>query len=492
MLPARSSRYPLFIWALLVFSGTAIMLVTGGYNMLLDNDPLWHVAAGDLIRQAGEIPIYDPWSFTAGDYRWLNVSWLWDVSFSYIVEHYGWASAAAVNALTIAALLSLIYTHCLMRSGNGMASFITLLLLFIILLLHLRPLHITHLMVALWMLILGLAIRKECNAGWLLLLPVSMLLWVNSHGGFVLGFVLLGAFTLQSLWQKNFKQAQWMILTSVLSALAILCNPNGPLIIETVMRALFSVANNHITEWLPVTFNHSFMIYGEFVILFVALVIGRTTHATPAEKWLAYAFLIYGLTTSRAVTIFTIIAAPMLAYRLAYYFKESQKPTARALAIREKASRMIHSRNGLLASAMLAISTLCVLPSPAFLQHFPQQTSWPKLTEEIAYIKQYHPDGHFITDFHLGGYIIYETRGGIPTFIDARAGTAFPVEVMQDYFDFYEGKTGWDAMLDRYQLDGAIVANMSAQALHDRLTHRRGWKKAFVGDTATIYVRTPD
>src|SRR4051794_35101103 len=47
----------------------------------------WHLAAGDLIRDRGNIPFQDPWSFTLEDKRWYNLSWLWDVIASFLVEY---------------------------------------------------------------------------------------------------------------------------------------------------------------------------------------------------------------------------------------------------------------------------------------------------------------------------------------------------------------------------------------------------------------------
>lgn len=489
LLPTTSRYYPLWTQFFLFFAAATVFLVACGYNMIIDSDPLWHVATGDLIRQSGMIPAHDPWSFTAGDTRWLNVSWLWDSAFSYIVERFGWGGAAAVNATLIATMLALIYTHCLLRTGNGLASFFTLFLLFIILLLHMRPVHITHMMVALWMLLLGLYIRGECRPAWLLALPVSMLMWVNMHGGFVVGPVLAGVFFLDSVRRKDRAQTRWLLIILALCGMATLCNPNGILIIETVMRPLFTVANQYIAEWRPVTINGSFFLSGLFVILFVALVIGRPTCATPPEKWLAYAFLAYGLYTSRALSIFTIIAAPMLTYKLSEYIRDTGTATAKAMALRVWASARLLERQTLLAALLLAACAKLLVVQPVFLKLFPQQTDWPTLKEEITYIRSHYPKGHFITDFDLGGYIIYETRGKLPTFIDPRTETVFPPKVMEDYFAFRNAEPGWESILDTYHIDGILLANHQSPAMFERFTHNTRWKQAFKGPTATVFVR---
>ncbi len=491
MLPATSTRYTLWIQGFCFFIAAAFILTGGGYNMIIDSDPLWHVAAGDLIRAQGTIPASDPWSFTAGDYRWLNVSWLWDMLFSIIVQHLGWEGAAAINGIIIAALLAITYVHCVLRSGNGMASFFSVVLIFIMFHLHLRPVHVTHFMIALWMLMLGLIIRSECKAYWLALLPASMLVWVNSHGGFILGFVILGLFTSEAILLKK-PQRNALLATCAACAIAALCNPYGFGIIETVLRPLTTVANQYITEWQPFTTSPMNLLTCAFIVLFVALVVGRKTHATPAEATLAYLFLLYGLTTNRALYAFTLIAAPMLAYHLAPFMRETKAPNDSALRIRQFFHDASQQKHWLFVALSIAVFTPPALLVSVRAGIFPQQTGWPDIKEEIAFVTKHYPDNRFITDFNLSGYIVYETRGKLPVFVDPRTETAFPREVMADYFTFLDGTPDWDRILDKYDIKGCILFNKTDQALHDRLKSRKGWKTAFKGDAATIYVRTSD
>jgi hypothetical protein len=54
--------------------GTYIFLISFACVYYVSNAPLllghydlgWHLAAGDLIRAHGNIPLQDPWSFTSG------------------------------------------------------------------------------------------------------------------------------------------------------------------------------------------------------------------------------------------------------------------------------------------------------------------------------------------------------------------------------------------------------------------------------------------
>jgi hypothetical protein len=61
-------------------SGIYVFVIAFACVYYLINAPLllshwdlgWHLAAGDLIRDQGHIPVQDPWSFTSGGRQWFN------------------------------------------------------------------------------------------------------------------------------------------------------------------------------------------------------------------------------------------------------------------------------------------------------------------------------------------------------------------------------------------------------------------------------------
>ena len=84
---ARSYSFLKTISSYFQRSGIYVFLISFACLFYLTNAPLllahydlgWHLAAGDLIRDQGNIPFHDPWSFTSGGRQWFNLSWLWDV-----------------------------------------------------------------------------------------------------------------------------------------------------------------------------------------------------------------------------------------------------------------------------------------------------------------------------------------------------------------------------------------------------------------------------
>jgi hypothetical protein len=488
MLPVSSTRYALWLSCFAIFAVLGAGIATLGSGMIIDSDPLWHIAAGDLIRQSG-IPFSDPWSFTAGDYRWLNISWAWDSIMSALVAHGGWHSALAVNAIIMALAFTLIYANCLLRSKNGIASMLTVILALLMIDPHFRPLQVTHVMVAAWMLVLGQVARGNISVRWLGLLPLLTAIWVNCHGGYIVIPLLLGAFWLQAIREKNTRLATLLFITGGLCLLAMLINPYGMQIFEAAWRPFTTSANEIINEWKPFTASPGALLGAVFMVLFITLVTGSKLPAiVPAERWLAFGLLLYGLTSVRILATFTVIAAPMLACRIAEIMPPSAAVSKQALKLRRQALELSSRRVTFLVALAACIGLCLWLPSSPAAQLYKNKISFPSLHEETAYIAKYYPNKRFLNDFNLGGYLVYETRGAVPVFVDPRTETAFPAQVIKDYIRFDQGKTGWEAILSKYHIDGLILARSNNSPLMERFDHRRGFKKLFEGPNANIYL----
>ena len=122
------------------------------------------------------------------------------------------------TALVIAIVFSWTFRMLLRRGTNVFVAIVLLLLAASAAMIHFlaRPHVVTWLFTVAWFWILESS-EKGCFAsdfessaaseasprrGWMLwLLPPLMLVWVNLHGGFLLGFVLLGIYWCSAAWQ---------------------------------------------------------------------------------------------------------------------------------------------------------------------------------------------------------------------------------------------------------------------------------------------------
>jgi len=486
-LPSLRPIHYASIGALFLF--VALSLAGAGGAMVRDTDPLWHIAAGDWIWQHHAIPQHDPWSFTAGEYRWLDISWAWDAWFSFLYAQGGWQEAASVNALIIGLTVALIYAACLARSGGMGASLIATLGAVTLLSLHLRPLQITDLMTALWLLILGGVSRGQCRAAWLTALPVSMMIWVNMHGGFVVGPILLAAFFLQALWDRRYRLAMHLCLCGLATLAALLCNPYGWQIFEATWRPLTTVANRFINEWQPLTLSPHVLLLHLYAVLFLILTPRRLLPVAAAERWLAYFWLLMGVISIRHMYIFAIVSAPVFACFLQARLGRFAWP-AHAVAIRKTLLRYYDRPLIAIMTGLLSVALCVWLPSASPRLYGQQPVEIPELHAETAFIRAHYPQSCLLTHFNLGGIILYETRGAIPVFIDPRTETAYPPAVLKDYWRFLKAQPGWEDIFARYRLDGVLLPNDDEDVLLDRFRGHAGWTEAFRGPHATLFLRS--
>src|SRR5262249_13715031 len=126
----------------------------------------------------------------------------------------------------------------------------------------LRPQTLALVPGAIFAVALGEYLAGRARARWLALLPASMLVWVNSHGSFMLGVALLGLAwlgvalgALGGLAQargRAWRQLRDLTLAGVATAIAVLLNPLGWNIFGYVQGMLSNPSlQRWFVEWQP-------------------------------------------------------------------------------------------------------------------------------------------------------------------------------------------------------------------------------------------------
>src|SRR5581483_603703 len=177
---------------LIAFS--CIYYIANASLLLCHYDLGWHLAAGDLIRERGSVPFQDPWAFTLGNRQWFNLSWLWDVIASVLLEYTGFSGLTLFAVACGAIIVGYLTSVCLSRSASPLAVSIAVLSACLLYPAFATPPNV-YLAVSpnTATMVFSVIFYAQClKRTRLLLLPVMMLLWVNLHGGFPLGFLILG------------------------------------------------------------------------------------------------------------------------------------------------------------------------------------------------------------------------------------------------------------------------------------------------------------
>ncbi len=470
---------------LLAFLLSFITIYATGSPLLQDFDMGWHIAAGDLIRTSGDIAPRDPWSFSGSQQIWYNISWLWDIVLSFVHEKTGveglFVFAATLPALVVALLIAslrargnignnalifigMITTYCMLEFSTGRPQIVGILFALIF---H----HILH------------KTRNNPKLWQVFLLPLITVLWVNIHGSFFAGFIIIGAYGLEAIYSKNKQWFLRLFLVGILCVIATLINPYGINIITAVERTLNSVVTSYVSEWRPFVFG-SVMGVSIWLLVFIMFSDLRNPRAEIADKILAIGWLIVMLFSVRNVGFLAVLGAPYMAFNFpADNEKDSNTRKLAAWINDKKFSPII-----LVLIPLVLVVSYFLLPVLGATHYIEKKEK--AILPAINYVMQNYADKRIINDYDFGGRIIYESKGKLPVFMDGRAPTVYDEKILSDFLDFTTMKKDWQKILEQYKIDVIFISNNRdfAKDYAKGLYHDK-WQEVFRDDVASVYVR---
>lgn len=473
----HKARFQNFGAYLFVVSAACGYYLANAPRLLGHYDLGWHLAAGDLIRRLGQIPRHDPWSFTAGNQPWFNLSWLWDALSSAIFQTTRFDGLVALTLACGAAIAAYLVRLCLRENATPMAACIATLSASLLypsfatfpdMYLAASPNMFTMLFAVVFY---GQCLQRE-RLAWL---PVMMALWANLHGGFLIGLFIVGAFLGLAALKRDWRSAKYYALTFCACAAAALVNPLGWHIYAGVAATLGNVVQAYITEWWPYYRDLSWpgslpnVIY---ILLFAALELRSRNRRFSEPRLLTWLFLMLGLYQFRYMAFFFLFSTLPMAEHMDRLLPQLN---------RQDVHKALRSA-GAVTCALLPIIYLAM--RPAF--SLPQMIT----PADVHYLETHYPHARMLNHWNYGGLLIYYDRGSVPIFVDGRAATAYPESVLRDYFPLTSetiNAAAWDKVLAKYHVDTVMWMNTHTQ-LRQFLTGQRGWREVYRGSYASLYV----
>ena len=440
----------------LVFVAVAIAV---GIERLNDNSFLTHLATGRLIRSSG-IPRVDPYTFTVFGDPWVVQSWLPSWLYASLESVWGLNGVRVLTAVLYAAIVAILW-----RLTEPAAGFVVRVLVAAVALAAMfgflaeRPFLIG--LVAFGLCVLAgegrLDPRLLVPAGWI---------WVNSHGSFPLGAVVLTVMLVGGLLDRRAVRVEagalgWLLCGFVLGAF----NPLGPRLlwfpIELLGRS--SVLRSTILEWKPLALDTGSQI--AFVLLAVLAVWSVVRQRSWRAASLAVVFVVAALASRRNVPIAVLALAPVVASGL---------PAVGTLTglERPKASRV-------------AVAALCVLtalyvtvalrqPPTAFLAYPVESID----ALEDAGLSGPGTTARLVAPDYVGNYLSARYGSDAHSFVDDRYDL-FPLDLIDDYGVLVRVDGDPGEVLDRYDAD--IVLWRTDEPLHEWLDASDEWVPAGAG-----------
>ncbi len=465
----------------------------------MDPDTGWHIAAGDLIWQQGQIPLSDPWSFTANGQLWYNISWAYDAFLSALHGVGGLPAVVIVTAFFYALAVALMGAIALKSSKSMLAAVLVTALLGFVLLpgMLARPQGLTFLIIIGFYWLLRFGSLKQ-----LWIVPCLMALWANLHGGFLVGFIIIGMFVIEAFFAGSRERLLRLIIVGVLSSLAVFLTPYGFGIVEAVQLTMGSAMKSVLMEWQPTNLG-VLKPATLFVGLFVLVSALFEPRIPLADKLLACFWIAMGLISVRMMHIAALLAMPYLAQSVALRLKQS--PIGSLVEKRDRVytadlARPIVRR--VLASIACVGVVVMFIPSTqrALAGQGEKFASFPEHhapDEALDFVKANYPGLRLYNRYGLGGYLIYRERGAVPVFVDGRADTAYPRGLLKDavsigYMSRARAQTpanaaAWRKLVDAHQIEGFLVTVDGR--LYDQLMDKKDWANVVQSEFHALFVR---
>jgi hypothetical protein len=146
----------------------------------------------------------------------------------------------------------------------------------------------------------------------ILLLPLLMVFWVNLHGGFPIGFLVVGCGGAVSLWRRDWRRLGLHLLAALGCLAAIFINPLGWHVYEGLRATLGHFVQAYITEWWP--YYRDMAIPGSipgllYMMIFLVFELRYRAPCPLEARLLAWIFLGLGLYQFRYMAFFFLFSA---------------------------------------------------------------------------------------------------------------------------------------------------------------------------------------
>lgn len=477
----------------------------------------WHIRNGEQMLRTHSITRTDPFSVTMGGHTWYAWEWLYDAKIAGIHHWMGLNGVVFFTAVIIALTFALTLHLCLRRGADLPVTALLLALSLGVSMIHLfaRPHVLSWSFTVIWFQVLdgSESANDAASRRRLWYLPALILLWVNVHGGFVLGLALLGFYLLSAAIRyyrgrdgeesgSLAQQVKTLGMVTVASLAASLINPYGYELHVHVYRYLTSRwLMNHIDEFLSPNFHGVAQqcFVAILLITIVALAVARTKPSLSRVFVLLFATY-SGLYAARSLPVsallLTLIVAPLWTQALGEARDNPDlSPRLRAFLSRWRAftTRVGQIELGFrghvwpVAAIFLGL-LVCThqgkLGSTRWMNaHFDPKNLPVQATDAIVQRGLREPI--FAPDA-WGGYLIYRLYPQNKVFVDDRHDF-YGVDFLRDYLRAIRLTPDWDKFLNEKHVNWALLP--AGSSLANMLEETAQWNVVYRDGTAVLLER---
>lgn len=451
---------------------------------LNDPDMWWQLKMGQVIWTTHTVPTTDLFSYTTNHHSIVPQEWLSETLIYGAYRLGGYAGLMLWLWLFTTLMLVAGYALCSLYAGNAKAGIVGAMLIWFLSTggMVVRPQMTSYVLLVLELLLIY--VGKTRDPRWFFGLPLLFLLWVNCHGAFLLGLIVLGVILFCSFcefeagalicsrWESGARR--WLLLAFVISCAVLFVNPTG---FRQVFYPLDALLHQHlvvtqIDEWKPLLIRdpRGIVLFAVLALVFLCLVIRRSEKIYLHELLLLAMGAWFALSHRRMSFAFGVFAAPLIS-RLLSSFVEGYD-----------AAKDFPIPNAVLI-ALSAVGTFLAFPGHPALA---AQVDAENPVKAVQYIQTHPPAGNMLNSYVYGGYLIWALPEH-PVFIDGRSDLFEWAGVLREYGEWSLIQDDPTKLLDKYNIGFCLIERNAP------MTHvfplLKGWKQIYSDDKSVIFAR---
>jgi tetratricopeptide (TPR) repeat protein len=490
--------------------------VISGLRTVSNHDTGWQLATGKYIFEHHQIPSTDVLSYTVRGQRWIYPPF----SQLFLYALYCLGGFAALSWLNAAACAGTVGIAFLAEQSIAAALLAIIAIPRIAFRTDAHADMFTTVLFAALLVVLWRHFRGKYAPLWLV--PLILLVWVNTHLGFIAGLALLLGYVALELSEFLFagrrgaararlrRAAPWLLAAVPVTLL----NRWGWEIYGAVYRqeSQMAIHQNLIAEWRSVPLSPALLAQGlnwenlnsTYLWLLIAAVVAsivalKRREVGPAAFLLGSAYL--SVRHVRFQALFAIVVIVVAAPFLTGWFRqetttEASRATPREAARRPLATALTALLVGL-GVLLMGIWSYNLVSDRAYLLEGEDTLFGAGLSKSypenaVQFVLRERLPGNIFNDYDLGGYLVFRLGPQYPDYVDGRAIPFVDVmfeqrEVMGQPPD----SEAWRKEADRHGINTLIfsLAPSRTTVPLQQFCKSQAWKLVYLDDVAAVFVR---
>ncbi|MEO6728828.1 MAG: hypothetical protein ABIM99_02805 [Candidatus Dojkabacteria bacterium] len=492
---------------------TTISILPLFITIKMDPDMWWHLRLGKEILEKNAF--INNLTYTCSTYTWINHSWLSDVLMYWIQKTFGLIGISFVFFLIT--LVGVYFNYKTFEyflkqqkvRVNLIKRLFFMVISYVILIgfLAIRPQIISFVFISILFNRLIKIYYETLNKKDILGLIILFILWPNLHGGFAIGYALIGFFIVAAIGKlvvylfnhaegKDIKKyaievRKFVILLLITLPLSLL-NPFGLNAWQEVLNNLLNSQNSaYISEWASVNLKQEYglMIFLMFTAILVLMILNKRVNYLKIA--LILSFGIFSLSTVRYILVAAPILSILFCLEFLYFYTNFKKEI-----LQDDISKYLKTMFTVIPYLLmlLIISGALVNSITWFKTLHNNETQYDTYPYEAVKFLNEHPEYsklRILNDYGWGGYLSWVMQDK-KWFIDGRMAVwdcekDSQGSILKDYVEIENLNKNWKEVLNHYNIE--VVLMKSSSRLVNVLRQESDWKIVFENNTEVILVK---